>query len=160
MENWTLGDRVPVDMDFTGAPGIRNNVNIPNNPSCADYFSLFVPEEIYEIMSTETNRYANDYLTKNTATIRPNSRYKKWKDTTPEEMKMFVGITIAMGIITQLDTSEYWTTDEVNETPFFRKCMSRDRFWLLLSFFHLADNSKQVRRGQQGHDPVFKLGTV
>ena len=121
MENWTLGDRVPVDMDFTGAPGIRNNVNIPNNPSCADYFSLFVPEEIYEIMSTETNRYANDYLTKNTATIRPNSRYKKWKDTTPEEMKMFVGITIAMGIITQLDTSEYWTTNEVNETPFFRK---------------------------------------
>lgn len=65
-----------------------------------------MPEEIYEIMSRETNRYANDYLTKNAATIRPNSRYKEWKDATPEEMKMFIGIIIAMGIITQLDTSQ------------------------------------------------------
>lgn len=85
---------------------------------CRLFFS-FCARENYEIMSTESNRYANDYLTQNAATIRPNFRYKKWKDTTPEEMKMFVGITIAMGIITQLDTSEYWTTDEVNETSFF-----------------------------------------
>ena len=41
--------------------------------------------------------------------------------------------------------------------------MSRDRFWLLMSFFHLflaADNAKQLRRGLPGSDPLFKLGNV
>ena len=64
MENWTVGDRDPVDLNFTGVPGLKNHVNIPNNPTCGDYFELFMPPEVYEIMSTETNRYAADYLAK------------------------------------------------------------------------------------------------
>ena len=29
-----------------------------------------------------------------------------------------------------------------------------------MSFFHLANNEEMVKRGQPGHDPLFKLGRV
>lgn len=113
MENWLPGDRDPENLDFTGAAGLNENVNIPNAPTCYDYFSLFVDDEIFLVMATETNRYAEEYLANDAVNLRLNSRCKKWKETTPDEMKLFIAITIAMGIITRLDTSEYWTTDEV-----------------------------------------------
>lgn len=125
MENWVVGDRDPGDLQFTGTPGLNADLNIDDELTVGNYFSLFFPENLYEIMATETNRYAADYLEKNAANIKQFSRYRKWKDTTADEMKLFVGITFAMGIINQLDISEYWTTDEVNEIPFFRKMYAK-----------------------------------
>lgn len=63
------------------------------------------------------------------------------------EMKVFIAMTIATELVEHLDIFEYWTTSEVNSTPFFSSMMPRDRFWLLMWFFHLADNNQQVQRG-------------
>lgn len=38
--------------------------------------------------------------------------------------------------------------------------MSRDQFLLITSFFHLVNNESYIPRGQPGHDPLFKLGSV
>ena len=35
--------------------------------------------------------------------------------------------------------------------------MKRDRFSLILRFLHLNDNSKYKKKGEEGHDPLFKL---
>ncbi|XP_070565578.1 piggyBac transposable element-derived protein 4-like [Ptychodera flava] len=35
--------------------------------------------------------------------------------------------------------------------------MPRDRFKLILTFFHINDNNNYVRRGNQGYDPLFKI---
>ncbi|XP_062603459.1 uncharacterized protein LOC134272828 [Saccostrea cucullata] len=72
------------------------------------------------------------------------------------EMKRF----IAMGFVVQLDISEYWTTSVVNSTPFSPSVMPRDRFWLLMCFFHLANNNGQLRRGNAGQNPLYKLGSL
>ena len=77
-----------------------------------------------------------------------------------QEIKVFVSMLIELGLTVQLAFSEYWTTDEVAETPFYRKLMSRDRAYLLMSFFHLADNSLYVPRQQPGHNPLHKLGNL
>ncbi len=42
-------------------------------------------------------------------------------------------------------------------TPHFSSLLYCDRFLLLFKFFHLADNTKQVARGQPGYDKLFKL---
>lgn len=65
-------------------------------------------------------------------------------------------MTIAMRLVVQLDISEYWTTSKVISTPFFPLVSPRNRFWLLLCLFHLADN-EQVWRGIAGHNTLFKL---
>ena len=35
--------------------------------------------------------------------------------------------------------------------------MKRDRFSLVLKFFHVADNNSYIPKGQPGHDPLFKI---
>lgn len=35
--------------------------------------------------------------------------------------------------------------------------LKRDRFSLILKFLHLSDNTCYIPRGQQGHDPLYKL---
>ncbi|VDI01309.1 Hypothetical predicted protein [Mytilus galloprovincialis] len=75
-------------------------------------------------------------------------------------MRRFIALLFTMTLVCQLDVSEYWTTDPVTSTPFFRDIMARDRFYLLLTFFHLNNNENNIPRGQDGHDPLFKLGTL
>ena len=75
-------------------------------------------------------------------------------------MKKFFALVIAMGLLTQMDVSEYWTVNPVTATPFFPSVMSRDRFLLLLTFINLNDNKEYILRGTEGHDPLFKLGPL
>ena len=76
------------------------------------------------------------------------------------EMKKFFALVIAMGLLTQMDVSEYWTVSPVTATPFFPSVMSRDRFLLLLTFIHLNDNQDYILRGTEGHNRLFKLGPL
>jgi len=38
-----------------------------------------------------------------------------------------------MGLVQQQDLHDYWSKDELLETPFFRKAMPRNNFFLMLS---------------------------
>ena len=75
-------------------------------------------------------------------------------------MKRYIALILAMGLVSQSDIKEYWSTDTVTSTPFFPATMSRDSFLLITSFFHLANNDSYIPRGQPGPDPLFKLGSV
>ncbi|KAI4469567.1 piggybac transposable element-derived protein 4 [Holotrichia oblita] len=52
-----------------------------------DVFKLFITDEIITFMVKETNRYAEQQLTKE---YKPKSRIKKWTPTTNEEMEKFL----------------------------------------------------------------------
>ena len=160
IKNWAEGDPEPTRLQFTGVPGVTDTAGLPDDPDVIDYFSVFVKNEDFEVMATETNRYAAKYLQDNAEHLKPNSRFNSWKETSWQEMKLFIALTLAMGLVNQLDLSEYWSTGEITDTPFFSRIMSIDRFWLLLSFFHLVNNDNLIRRGLPGHDPLFKLGTL
>ena len=47
-------------------------------------------------------------------------RKQRWKATTPDEIRVFFALTIAMGLVRKDDVDKYWSTDEVLDTPFFR----------------------------------------
>ena len=163
IEDWTEGDRNRPNLVFTATPGLTDMADLPDQPEPIDYFGLFFKQADFETIAHETNRYADSFMERNGATLKPCSRFKKWTDatkTTWQEMKVFLAMLIAMGLTTQLAFSEYWTTDEVTETPFYRKLMSRDRAYLLMSFFHLANNAEYIQRRQPGHDPLHKLGDL
>ena len=61
-------------------------------------FCRYFTDEVWNLLVTETNCYAQANLSS-----MPNAR--AWTDVTTEEMKVFIGITILMGIIqlSQLD---------------------------------------------------------
>jgi hypothetical protein len=57
---------------------------------------------------------------------------------------------LLMGIISQSDINEYWSTDPIASTPFFPATMSRDRFLLITSFLHLANIDDLIPRDNPG----------
>ena len=79
---------------------------------------------------------------------------------TAGDIKAFLAMIIAMGLVNQENIQDYWSTDEVLSTPFFPQLMSRDKFLNILTFFHLCDNDNYVARGHAGYNPVNKLGAV
>ena len=75
-----------------------------------------------------------------------------------DEIKAFFALIIVMGLVHQQDVHNYWSLDLVTSTPFFGTVMPKDRFLLILKFLHFCDNEGYVPRGQEGYDPLYKLG--
>ena len=112
-------------------------------------------------MANETNKYAAQFLEgKHWKTSLAFKNGERPLSLTVSEMKKFFALVIAMGLLTQMDVSEYWTVNPVTVTLFFPSVMSQDRFLLLLTFIHLNDNKEYILRGTEGHDPLFKLGPL
>ena len=83
-----------------------------------------------------------------------------WYDTSPQEMKKFVGLTFLMGLIEKPQICNYWSTDPLIATPSFAEAMPRDRFYNLLSFLHINDNEQAVPRGDPNFDPLYKVKPI
>ena len=72
-----------------------------------NFLNLIFPPEIFDILVTQTNLYAQQVQEK---LDKPDSR---WTDTTLDEIKAFIGIRLYMRIL-QLPAMEmYWSTDYV-----------------------------------------------
>ena len=105
-----------------------------------EYFQKYFDNEVIDLLVTETNRFANQFLDAYADTLLPNSRINKWYDTDANEMNVFVGLLILQSIDSKLDNSMYFSSRESVATPFFQKIMSGRRFDLLHKFLHLVNN--------------------
>lgn len=119
--------------------GINTDIiDTMNSLSPFDFFTLFFDDEVVNLLLVETNRYAHDKL--NEASTSSNSRIKKWIDIDRDELYVFFGIIMWMGLIKMPSISHYWRTSNLykNSIPMY---MSRNRFELILSVIHVSDNN-------------------
>ncbi|XP_033763364.1 piggyBac transposable element-derived protein 4-like, partial [Pecten maximus] len=158
-DTWIEGGKTPMGFTFTGNAGPKN-LPEPETGSLSilDYFEAVFTDGILDKIVTETNRYANIYIQGHPEPTQ-HSRFKKWTPVTHGEMKAFIAVAIAMGIIKQINMQDYWCTDPVVSTPFFSSVMPRDRFLSIMSFLHLSNNTLAVPRGEEGYTPLQKLGS-
>lgn len=63
----------------------------------------------------------------------------KWLPTTPEEIKAFVGVCIAMGIIKLPAIADYFSTEPILSHPWFPSILSKDRFNQINRYFHICN---------------------
>lgn len=75
---------------FTGNSGLQ--IDLAEDITPFDAFSLFVDDEIINIIVVETNRYAEQKLNNNQT--KSKSRMKKWVSTDSEEVKKCLGLLI------------------------------------------------------------------
>ncbi|XP_045778765.1 uncharacterized protein LOC123876503 [Maniola jurtina] len=132
----------------------RSQINIPPNIQLnepLDYYKLFVNKELIEKMVVETNKYAAEYISSHD--IKPKSRVKKWVPTTFEEMEKFMGVLMVMGITKLPQVNLYWSKKKCYRNEYIANLISRDRFLLLLKFWHFSDN---VDKG----DKLYKIRNV
>jgi hypothetical protein len=77
----------------------------------------------------------------NSSGLATSARIKRWRDTTPAEMKAFIALVIYQGVIRKPDSRMFWSTSAIVETPFVPSVMSANRFYLLERCLHFTDTS-------------------
>ena len=65
--------------EFTGEPGV--NVNLRNDAPLSDFFNLFIDDDDFALMATETNRYYSQIRLRNRENVKPNARMNLWYET-------------------------------------------------------------------------------
>ena len=142
------------DLNWVGEPQRTGILVDTSEFQPVNFFKYFFPDSVFDIMTTHTNLYARQYL--DNRNFGPYSRYHKWSDKSPEEMKAYIALQVAMGINSKLELPDYWGKYWLT-TNKFSDVMSRNGYQLLTTFLHFNDNEQHVARGQEGYDPLFKV---
>ena len=91
-------------------------------------FSLFFSDSKISLQVEQTNLYATG--DKNMQTFRTNDA----------EIRKFLGLLLISGYHNLPSEAYYWSTAENLEAPIFSNIMARDRFRVIKSCLHIADN--------------------
>lgn len=97
------------------------------NSAEGEYFSVLVPDILFETIATETNLFAQQTLSK---TLKPKSRAHDWRPTTKDEIKQLFGLILYMGLVKLPQINLYWSKDRVFGQHLPATVMSRNRFEL------------------------------
>ncbi|GBP38809.1 PiggyBac transposable element-derived protein 4 [Eumeta japonica] len=115
---------------------------------------------LVEKIVKETNAFASRLLARMTAQglMRPNSRMSRWKDTTVDEMYVFLAIILTMGILVKSRIEDYWSTSkDIFSTPGVAENMSINRFKLLSRCIHFNDDSLMPPNTRGAPARLFKV---
>lgn len=106
-----------------------------NSPP-GEYFSLLVPDRIFEDIAIQTNVFA----VQAGQSSKPSSRSHSWKPTTTNEIKQVFGLILYMGLVKLPKVVDYWSKDKIFGQKFPGTVMSRNRFELILKNLHYVNN--------------------
>ena len=140
-------DQAPVNVTpFTARAGAVSGV--AEDGTAEDFFRLFIPNALFDMIVEETNRYARQCIAR-----KPDP---KWRKTSREQMQAFFGLYVLFGDHNLPETSLYWSKDETLGVAFVKRVMPRDRFDKLTQCLHL-NNENAIPQGQPNHDKLFKV---
>ncbi|XP_026819020.1 piggyBac transposable element-derived protein 4-like [Rhopalosiphum maidis] len=95
--------------------------------------------DVSKMIVRETNRQAKKYK-------------RDWVDTDHLEIKKMLAIVMNTGLVTYPKLSDYWCRKLLYKNSYIPLLMPRNRFQLLLRFFHLANNDEIL-----DHDRLGKI---
>ena len=124
-------------------------------PSLAPHhvFSIIVTDEIMDMIVMETNKCAQNFVSDSSLTKR--SRVKSWIPTCRSEVRKFLGIVMYMELVKKPELHLYWSRKDIYFNSFVPKCITRDRFQLLLKFLQFSDSLPRFE-----DDRLYKLQSL
>lgn len=127
--------------------------NVPiRNKLPVDIYSLFLTDDIIDKIVEETNKYADKYLLEKEITAK--SRSKAWKPTDANEMRQFFSVILTMGLNKVPHFHDYWSKKSIYRNEYICSLMGRDRFILLLKFWHFSDERNDTE------DRLYKIRQI
>jgi hypothetical protein len=127
--------------------------SFPSQPQPIDYFSLFLTDDLWQTITTNTNRYAAFQHRTN-----PKERQRSWKNMILDELRVFVGVLIYMGMHKEPQIEDYWNTNiQLGPLHTIPSHISLYRFEQIKRFLHISDAEDDIRQGRddnirQGRD--------
>jgi hypothetical protein len=118
---------------------------LPTNPSKLEgfdftpvsVFRLFWSGEMLETITRNTNIYAKLQGAEHTRNGKGQGR--SWKELTVDELKIWLGITILMGVTREPSVKDYWRNDDgCNSVHRFTEFMSLCRFEQIKRYIHIS----------------------
>ena len=73
------------------------------------------------------------------------------------EFLKFFALIIVIGINRFPKMEDHWSTKWPFGRQSFSRIMSRDRFSVILRFFHVNDSAGYIPKGQPGYDALYKI---
>ena len=139
---------------FSETVGFNWNSMEPEPTSPFDCFKLFMNDEIMKLIFDQTTLYLNQFLDKyQDQEVKVPNIYKNLT-LNYEDIWLFIGVTIYMGIVKLPSYRYHWRIDSLFGTSIIPKIMSRDQFDLIKKFFHLNDNNLA-----NPNDKLYKIRT-
>jgi len=136
--NGTIPTRL--NPSFTGNAGVK--VNLQHDCKPLDAVKLFITEEFMDLLITQTNLYAAQFISRESKKTNPSYRIKEWNQVSQKEMWNFLGLSLLMGLEKKPTIPHYWSKDELFHNSIFNAVMGRNRYQLIHAYLHFADNSK------------------
>lgn len=145
-EGWGDFEGRQKSFPFTGPSGIQGTDIAPTITPLEAFF-MFVDDEVFELIVTETNRYADQVKIEKEG--KQYARINMRSPTNREEIQKFLILLIWMGLVPIGNIADYWgTKSPIYKFEFPRSIMPRNRFQLLLSVLHFNDN-EQIQVGER-----------
>ena len=130
--------------DFMEQSGPADDMMELEDKSPYGIFSMFFNDKLFQDIVFQTNLLATQ-------------QGKPFKPTNVDEIKLFLGINIFMGMKRLPSYRDYWSKKPDFHDYFISSLMTVNRFGWLLSHIHFNDNSVQPKRGEQNYDKLYKL---
>jgi len=120
---------------FIQTSGIQVNL-IESDPM--NIYEKFLSNDVIDLIVTETNRFAEQFLFK----IEVSRRFLMyhWKNCDRNKMRRFLGIIILMGMCPLPNMRLYWSNKEMFKNDVIQNAMKRNRFECILKCLHFHDN--------------------
>ena len=130
-------DETPTEFPFTQQPGPTIPLGSDSEPH--EFYQLFVDDALLQMLVNGTNEYARSRIDEmsRTGKLEEKSRWRRWKDTTLDELKKVLAVVVNMGIIQVPELEMYWKTAWESNIPFFHDVLSRNRFEEIFWMLHL-----------------------
>ena len=140
-------------------------VNMDLNWADANAYDVFVkmlPADFYPKIKTETNRYARQLIDAARAKgpFPPHGILANWSPVTLSELKKFFAIVIHIGLVHKPSFRDYWSTDPTVSSNFAPMLLPRNRWLAISSMLHFSDSANYIPRGEDGHDPLYKIRPI
>ncbi|XP_065673881.1 piggyBac transposable element-derived protein 1-like [Hydra vulgaris] len=139
MWHWVKRDRHFAECNPSSlVPKLENE-----NPSPLFLFDLLFDANLIDLLVLESNKYIHLKSLTNVKTI------------THKDIRQFFGMLMQMSIMKLPQRRMYWS--QQTRIAQIADVMTVKRFEAILSVLHISDNSLEVKRGQLGYDPFFKI---
>eukprot|EP00117_Sycon_ciliatum_P040118 scpid99969/ scgid29535/ len=92
---WTKRNDENASPQFSATPGL---VNAPDDAEDVSFYTgLFLPDEVFDLLVTETHLYAQQYIA--STNVRPCAMAAGWKPVTRADMKKMFSLYILSGLV-------------------------------------------------------------
>jgi hypothetical protein len=107
-----------------------------------DYFALFFTHSLFQLITKHTNEYAAIQR------IQAGQGDREWFDLVVEELYVFIGAIIYMGIHTEPSIPMYWNTDPTKgPIHTIKSHITLNRFQQIKRYCHISDSRADKQAG-------------